>query len=411
VVTHLAKHSEFQHVAVRVEGGEGVIPLIESQGFRPFTEEENWARLKGILSEQAWAPVPDDGLEGAEWMLPIRRESTFYGIMLLGGKLSPGTPTEEDRILFVSITSQMAIALENIAYIHQSNEMIEKLTQAKVREEYLTELEKSNQRLDEKNRELTRLYDELKQTETQLIQTEKMASLGQLVAGIAHELNNPIGFIYANIRQLKTYLEPIQKAARCKDKETVALQDILQDLEGLIEDTVRGSQAVKALVNNLRTFSHLDQAEMTETNVHDGLETSLIIARPQLKDRITVVKDFQADGRIEAYPGQLNQLFLNLIVNAAQAIEGEGIITIKTSNEADKLVIQIADTGPGIPEEVRSKIFDPFFSTKEIGEGMGMGLSISYAIVEKHKGEIGVDSVDGEGTRFTITLPRASVTS
>ena len=406
VVRHLAAHSDFKRVAIYLKGHSDTAVHLEESGFPTLRQWTQWPGLLNGIASKSWCPVPSAGPEHAEWMLPIGRDSGIFGLMLLGGRNIVGAPTAQDVELFTSIASQMAIALENIAYIQQSNEMIQRLTKAKVREEYLTELEASNQRLDEKNRELVKLYKELKQAETQLIHTEKMASLGQLVAGIAHELNNPIGFIYANIRQLKTYLQPIQRAAESSVDEATALHDILPDLEGLIEDTVRGSQAVKALVENLRTFSHLDQAEMTETDVHEGLETSLIIARPQLKNRIAVHSDFQADGRIEAHPGQLNQVFLNLIVNAAQVIEGEGKIMLATRNMEKGIQITVADSGPGIPKNLQSKIFDPFFSTKEIGKGMGLGLSISYAIIEKHGGRIRLESAEGRGTSFFIWLPR-----
>jgi len=406
VVEHLTLHSDFQRVAIHLKDQPGVKAHLVERGFPDLKTWQHWPLLFNSLGQSHWASVPSRGPETAKWMLAIGRGTNRFGLMLLGGRTLSGSPTAQDRQLFASIASQMAIALENIAYIQQSNEMIQKLTEAEVREQYLAELETSNRSLDEKNRELRRLYDELKQAEAQLIQTEKMASLGQLVAGIAHELNNPIGFIYANIRQLKTYLQPIQQAAASAVDEATDLHDILPDLEGLIEDTVRGSQAVKAVVENLRTFSHLDQAEMTDTDVHEGLETSLMIARPQLKNRIEVICDFQADAKIEAYPGQLNQVFLNLIVNATQVMEDHGRITLSTRNREGGLEVTVADNGPGIPESVQAKIFDPFFSTKDIGQGMGLGLSISYAIIEKHGGHIHLESTLGQGTTFTLWLPR-----
>lgn len=405
VADHLIHHSEFEKAAVILtESGEENFRM-ETRGFPPFSPEEAWPRLASCLGSQTWCPLPEDDTTNAQWLLAIRRESVLYGLMLLGGRRNPGPLSEEDRELYASMAGQMAIALENIRFIRESNEMIQRLTEAEVRQRYLEELERANARLDEKNQELTRLYDELKAAESQLIQTEKMASLGQLVAGIAHELNNPVGFIYANVQQLGHYLAPIQAAAQSPSPEADALQRLLPDLQGLIEDTLRGSRAVKSLVENLRTFSHLDQAEMTETDIHEGLETSLIIAGPQLKPGITVEKDFRADGRIEAHPGQLNQVFLNLIVNAAQAMAGQGRLSLRTWDQDGGVAIEVADTGPGIDEAVRAKIFDPFFTTKEIGQGMGLGLSISYAIVQKHGGRIFVESPKGQGARFMLWLP------
>jgi signal transduction histidine kinase len=285
--------------------------------------------------------------------------------------------------------------------------MIQRLTEAEVREKYLKEVEQKNRTLDEKNRELQNLYDELKNTEAQLIQSEKMASLGQLVAGIAHELNNPIAFIYGNAKHLNRYVSRIEKfvSAGQNEKDHQSLQTMLPDLKSLIEDTIRGSHTVKELVQNLRTFSHLDQAEKKPADIHEGLETCLMIVHPQIKGRIKVVKNYEAEGVIECNIGQLNQVFLNLLLNASQAIEGEGEIHVTTKNEDEEIVISISDTGSGIPESIRSRIFDPFFTTKEVGQGMGLGLSISYSIVEKHQGKIAVESEAGKGSTFCIRLP------
>ena len=237
----------------------------------------------------------------------------------------------------------MAIALENIAYIRQSNEMIKKITAAQLREKYLRELEATNANLDAKNRELQKLYNELKNTQSQLIHSEKMASLGQLVAGISHELNNPISFIYANVKQLKSYhkhieglLYKLQQPHKTADKDARSIHKLLPDLKGLIEDTVHGSRIIKELVENLRKFSHLDQAEWKKSNIHEGIETSLMILKPQLKDRIHIHKDYQAGGIIECNIGQLNQVFLNCLANASQAISEKGNIWISTNRGISK---------------------------------------------------------------------------
>lgn len=346
----------------------------------------------------------------AEVVFPIVRGNQFFGWLALGAD-NPPRISLEDLGLYQSITNQMAIALENNAYIRRSNEMIQKLTEAKVQKKYLDELEAKNQDLDEKNRKLKDLYDELKSTEAQLIHSEKMASLGQLVAGISHELNNPVGFIYSNIQQLQTYVDRIeefldsQKAKKSSSVSVEKLEPMLPDLQGLIDDTIRGSRMVKELVQSLRTFSHLDQAEWKRSDIHEGLETCLMILNPEIKGRVEVHKAFDAKGELDCNIGQLNQVFLNLLSNAAQAITGEGHIHIRTREEGNAIIVEIEDDGSGIPPSVKGKIFDPFFTTKEVGKGIGLGLSISYAIVQNHNGRLEVESEEGKGSRFTVIIP------
>lgn len=340
-------------------------------------------------------------------LIMIKRNENFYGFMALSTDQKIPPLTNEDKSLYLTIANQMAIALENNEYIHKSNEMIRKLTEAEVQKRYLKELENKNKQLNEKNIKLQNLYDELKNTESQLIHSEKMASLGQLVAGISHELNNPIGYIYGNIKQFKTYIKQIEDYISNKDNETNKhnITKILPDIKNLIEDTVKGSHIVKELIDNLRTFSHLDRAEKSVFDIHKGITSCLVILRPQLKNRIKVHKKFLSSGLVECNPGQLNQVFLNILANAAQAITDKGNIWISTRDQKNLLIIDIKDDGKGIPDKIIAKIFDPFFTTKDIGMGIGLGLSISCSIVEKHGGEISVKSKIKEGSKFCITLP------
>jgi signal transduction histidine kinase len=349
-------------------------------------------------------------------LISVERDDRLFGLLSLGSGDTISPLTQEDIELFTSLGNQMAIAIENNDYIKRSTEMVKKLTEAEVREKYLKELEVTNKALDSKNRDLQKLYDELRSTQAQLIHSEKMASLGQLVAGISHELNNPISFIYANIRQLKTYTEKIETYTTniSKNKEDQdekssgnkkALSDILPDIKNLIRDTINGSQMVKNLVDNLRRFSHLDQAQWKSVDIHEGLESSLMILNPEIKHRIVVEKKYAAKRPIACNPGQINQVFLNLLSNAVQAIEGEGFIKIETSEQIDHLIIRITDSGTGIPQAIINKIFDPFFTTKDVGKGTGLGLSISYSIIKNHGGAIEVSSTPGKGSTFSVILP------
>lgn len=362
---------------------------------------------KGMVSQsQEQELLPLFKLCRAKLFLPISRDKRLYGFLSLGstGPFSPFS--EEDRVLFATLANQMAVALDNNAFVRRSTELVEQLTESKVREQYLEEVENANASLDAKNQELQLLYNELKQTEMQLIHSEKMASLGQLVAGISHELNNPVGFIYANVKQLQKYIKRIEGTLEKGDIEA-QLESLLPDLEGLISDTVRGSQTVKSLVESLKQFSHLDQAESKQTDIHEGIRSSLLILRPQLKDRVEVNTDFLSDGQIVCHPGQINQVLVNLISNAAQAVEENGIVKIHTEDENGNLKIEITDNGVGMSETLQKKIFDPFFTTKAIGEGTGLGLSISYSIIESHGGSISVKSAEGSGTTFTVILPKS----
>jgi two-component system NtrC family sensor kinase len=368
--------------------------------------------------------VPLFNLLGAEVILSIERGTRIYGLLSLGARHPISPLKREDLELFKSLCNQMAVALENNEYIHRSTEMIKRLTAAEVQEKYLKELESAYTVLDSKNRDLQRLYDELKNTQAQLIQAEKMASLGQLVAGISHEMNNPVGFIYSNVKQLQQYTQKIENfiarqlskpatsssADRSRQNEADKIKQILPDIKNLIEDTITGSKMIKELVSDLRSFSHLDQAKWQLFNIHEGLENSIKIMLTQFKHQLTIQRSFQAAGVLECNPGQLNQVFLNLLTNAAQAIKDEGTIWIETEDLRRRqpqrlLVIRIRDNGTGMSAETVNKIFDPFFTTKDVGEGTGLGLSISYSIIKNHGGTIEVASSPGKGSTFTITLP------
>jgi signal transduction histidine kinase len=344
----------------------------------------------------------------ADYLIAIERNGKLYGILILGESKTKDKLSLEDIDLFKSIANQMAIAMENNEYILRSTEMIKKLTAAEVREQYLKELEDTNAALDNKNRDLQKLFDELRDTQTQLIHSEKMASLGQLVAGISHELNNPIGFIYANVRQLQQYTKRIGaflEESSISDTKRKKLTGIMPDIENLINDTISGSQMIKDLVDNLRRFSHLDRSKWGMSDIHQGIESSIKILLAQFKGRIDIHRKFNSAGLIECNAGQLNQVFLNILTNAAQAIEGTGNIWIETFDENEQMIVIFRDDGSGMSTDIQKKIFDPFFTTKDVGEGTGLGLSISYSIIQNHGGRIEVESQSNDGSTFTIILP------
>lgn len=276
---------------------------------------------------------------------------------------------------------------------------------------------------------IEQLLIDLTNTQAQLIQSEKMASLGQMVAGLAHEINTPLGFVMTNVgvfeRNVGLYNEAIMQTSELVEMlENGDLSDALQKLEdtkvalqrlfdlNLIEKTKNrineatiGLERIRELVINLKNFSRLDEAEMKKVDLSESLESALLIAHNVIKHKAEVETLYEENLAVECYPAQLNQVFLNLITNAVQAIPEFGKMTIKTWTENGLAKISIADTGVGIPEANLKRIFEPFFTTKPIGHGTGLGLSIAYKIIERHSGKIDVKSKEKEGTQFTITLP------
>ena len=342
--------------------------------------------------------------------IPIKHSDELFAVLAISMQHAQRTINREDIQLLLQLANQTAIAIKNNNYIKESARLVQELTEARVRKQYVNMLEESNRQLDQKNKELNRLFKELQQKEGQLIHSGKMASLGQLVAGISHELNNPISFIYANTKALEGYLKELEslwESLPGAQKEGLhsRFRQIVSDLKEIIADNLNGSKSVKELVLNLKNFSRLDQADWKETRLSSGIESSLHILKPQLNDSIRIVKEYADDPPIFCNPGQLNQVFLNILSNAIQALNGSGVITISLKRRGNRLLARIADTGRGIPKEILPKIFDPFFTTKEVNQGSGLGLSISYSIIQKHKGKLSVESAPGKGSVFTIELP------
>ncbi len=287
------------------------------------------------------------------------------------------------------------------------------------------QLTEANIRLEHEKNEQLALNRKLQETKSQLLQSEKLASIGQLAAGVAHEINNPIGYVKSNIHALQDYVTTLlglidaydrraqelgatgtDVADLMKRRREADLDFMREDIGKLLGESAEGVSRVQRIVQDLKDFSHVDQAEWKVADINKGLESTLNIVANELKYKADVVRDFSALPPIECLPQQLNQVFMNILVNAAQAIDGHGTITIRTRAEHDGgVVIEISDTGRGIPPEQLNRIFDPFFTTKGIGEGTGLGLSIAYGIINKHQGRIEVQSSVGKGTTFRITLP------
>ena len=249
---------------------------------------------------------------------------------------------------------------------------------------------------------------ELKEMQAQLIQSEKMASLGLLVAGIAHEINTPIGAVNSmhdtSVRAIQK-LKDLVAELNLDEAGQIRAAKVFEAIDSSNKVIKSGTERVGGIVRRLRSFARLDEAELKTVDIHEGLEDTLTLVNHQIKNRIEVIKNYGQLPKISCYPGKLNQVFLNLLNNAHQAIAGKGTINITTSIDESNVYIEIKDTGSGIPKENLSQIFDPGFTTKGVGVGTGLGLSICYQIISDHKGEIRVESREGKGTTFTIVLP------
>jgi len=285
--------------------------------------------------------------------------------------------------------------------------------------------------------ELEQAYSQLKSSQLALVQSEKMASLGQMVAGVAHEINTPLGYVQNNVTigqelflQIQTMIagyealvdnllneqaneEQIsaQMQQIAEMRNDVNAQEMLGEMQGLMADSLYGIAQISELVRNLKNFSRMDAAATDAVNLNDCIESALNIGRNVLKNKVEVIKELGALPKITCAPSQLNQVFLNLFTNAAHAMQEQGQLHVKTWSDDGAVHISVADNGKGIPEENLTRIFDPFFTTKPVGEGTGLGLAITHQIIQQHGGEIHVESRVGEGTRFHIKLPVASATA
>ncbi|NKB72247.1 MAG: histidine kinase [Candidatus Latescibacteria bacterium] len=280
-------------------------------------------------------------------------------------------------------------------------------------QQYADELEESNAKLQEYSQTLEQKVAErtraLEEAQNQLIMKEKMASLGNLVAGVAHEVNNPIGAISSAADIIRRCVEKIQNLLQTGQtleevKSNTQMGRSFKVLEDNNNLTATASARIARIVKNLKSFARLDESEFLKANIHAGLDSTLNLISHELENRITVIRQYGTIPEIYCYPNELNQVFMNVLTNAAQAIEQNGQIIIDTSLENDKVMVKISDTGIGIPQEDKDQIFNPGFTGKGVGVGTGLGLSISYNIIQKHQGEIQVESEVGKGTTLSIII-------
>ena len=330
---------------------------------------------------------------------------------------------EENEKLKIEIENANALQTEMKGFIDTQIETNEQLMIAESQLKTLLEKEKESKAI------LNQTLDRLKDTQGQLVHSEKMASLGQLTAGIAHEINNPINFVFNGIDSLRRNLEDLSPILTKYDKldaqlaenelikevqtlkEEVEYIELRKDLDSLVDDIKEGAVRTIEIVKGLRVFSRLDEEDMKDASINECLDATLVLLKNKTKNKIKVVKDYDDElPEILCYPGQLNQVFMNIINNAIQAIpedQENAEITVKTKKTINGISISLKDNGSGMSEEVKQRIFEPFFTTKPVGVGTGLGMSISYGIIEKHNGNLNVESQLGSGTEFIIELPMA----
>ncbi|MBW3586485.1 MAG: GAF domain-containing protein, partial [Cyanobacteria bacterium 0813] len=352
---------------------------------------------------------------------PIINQGKLIGILYLENNLTVGAFTPHRLEVLRLLSSQVAISLENALLYNSVEQKVQERTQE----------------LNEKNERLEQTLRELKLTQAQLIQTEKMSSLGQMVAGVAHEINNPVSFIYGNLNPASEYVKDLLKLIYLyqqhypepadeilEEIETIELEFLSEDLQKLLDSMKVGAERIRDIVLSLRNFSRLDEAQMKSVDIHQGIDSTVMLLQPRLRKEggrlgIDVIRNYSTLPLITCYASQLNQVFMNILTNAIDALllardcptnsQKQPAITISTEvTNRNSAIIRIADSGPGMSTEVLNKIFDPFFTTKPVGSGTGLGLSISHSIVvSSHGGKLTCVSAPGEGSEFIIEIPIA----
>jgi signal transduction histidine kinase len=353
----------------------------------------------------------------ANLIVPILVRNQLWGLLIAHHCSAPRRWRDSETELLQALAEQVGVAIRQAELYEQAT------TSARLARQQASQLETALQKL--------------KNTQAQLVQTEKMSSLGQLVAGIAHEINNPVNFIYGNVGYLRTYIEDLTRLVSlyqthypepaqpiAEQIEAMELEFMMRDLNDILKSYKVGSERIRQIVRSLRTFSRLDEADMKVVDIHEGIDSTLLLLQHRLRDNrqwppVQLRKQYGNLPLVECYPSQLNQVFLNILTNAFDVLEQQAQqqgasaaplepreITISTESRGAYAFVRIRDNGPGIPPEIRSRLFDPFFTTKPVGQGTGLGLSISHQIiVETHGGRLLCQSTPGEGTEFCIVIP------
>ena len=405
--------------------GSGATEYVLRTGKALLADIEDIERLHAQGDIELLGPSPKSWLG-----VPLMLGDKAVGVVVVQSYLPQVRYGTGDLELLTFVSYQLASSLERkrtAEVLVNANAALEQRVAHRTQElrEQIGVRQEIELALQQRNAELEALNRTLAGTQSQLLQSEKMASVGQLAAGVAHEINNPIGYVHSNLTSLRVYLsdifsildayERVERTLPANSshlnsirslKQQIDLPYVRSDIANLFAESVEGVARVEKIVRDLKDFSHVDEAEWQSADINAGLDITLNVARHELKYKADVIKHYGVLPKIECLPSQLNQVFLNILVNAAQAIESRGTITIRTSDEPDAAVVEISDSGKGIDPAHVNRIFDPFFTTKPVGVGTGLGLSVSYGIIQKHGGTIQAHSEVGQGTTFTIRIPK-----
>ncbi len=387
-------------IGSRVELGRGILGWVAQEGQALLLNGD----VSSDLRFKSSAPRNESVRPRSAMCWPLKIENRVIGALSINRRDADEPYTEADLENGAVVVSLITVVIENTRLHLDQGKQIALLSKM--------------------NDEIRTVNKRLEDAQNQLLQSEKMASIGQLAAGVAHEINNPVGYINSNFGSLQKYLGNVFEVLDAYEKNEPLLADhpdalqqirglkkkydlayLREDVAELMSETEEGIARVKKIVQDLKDFSHVDQAEWQWANIHKGLDSTINIVWNELKYKAEVIKVYGELPEVECLASQLNQVFMNLLINAAHAIEDRGIIFIRTGTLDDQVWVEIADSGKGIPPENLNRIFEPFFTTKPVGKGTGLGLSLSYSIVQKHHGRINVSSEVGVGTIFRVYLP------
>ena len=363
-------------LGTRIPLGSGVLGAVAADG-----------QPRLLAGARPGAVQRDLGVPASSVCWPMMIKSRLVGALSINRTAGTQAFAQEDVDRGATFATVLALLVDNAGMRSQQQQRIDHLSTL--------------------NAEMLAVNRELKATQAQLLQSEKMASIGQLAAGVAHEINNPIGYVYANFNTLAGYVTELLAAAKGSASRPLDLEYLSEDLPDLLRETREGLDRVTKIVRDLKDFSRVDNGDCWESaDLVAGLESTLNIVQNEVKYKATIERQLVALPEVCCRPSEINQVFMNLLVNAAQAIPGRGVIRLASGFDDEAVWLEVSDTGKGMTPDVRKRIFEPFYTTKPVGQGTGLGLSLSYSIVQKHHGSIDVQSEPDRGTTFRITLPR-----
>ncbi|MFN3581558.1 MAG: ATP-binding protein [Pseudomonas sp.] len=384
---------------------EGWNPFLSDRSdvFEPSLRGRSFLEAFPEARTAVWQKMNDDIAQGSEFAFAQWQDNPFLIAL-------PASPSNPEQLMLQSVS------LTPFTDAGGKRHFTLLITDVSRLKRFDNQVEQALAGLSSKHRELGKLKIDLEKANNQLLQSEKLASIGQLAAGVAHEINNPIGYVFSNLRTLAGYVEDMMSIIDVIDstdsleslrqvKKQLEYEYIRDDIRSLISESEDGIDRVKRIISAMKDFSHIGEDSFNLTDLHRGIETTLNVVNNEIKYKAEVVREYGELPEVECIASQINQVVMNLLVNASHAIADFGRIALRTGVEGEEVWLEVEDSGSGMDEATIKRIFDPFFTTKPVGTGTGLGLALSYNIIKKHNGRIDVDSTPGQGTRFRIWLP------